>query len=65
MVRLDLRPHLVQLHRPADDMRLLRPAFFAEVNDNARVALTFHFWSGTRVTYFVTKSGSTVTGSTS
>ncbi|WP_327000730.1 hypothetical protein OHA72_37145 [Dactylosporangium sp. NBC_01737] len=46
-------------------MRLLRPAFFAEVNDNARVALTFHFWSGTRVTYFVTKSGSTVTGSTS
>ncbi|GAA3234592.1 cellulase family glycosylhydrolase [Dactylosporangium siamense] len=43
----------------------LRPAFFAEVNDNARVTLTFHFWSGTRVTYFVTKSGSTVTGSTS
>ena len=43
----------------------LRPALFAEVNDNARVTLMFHFWSGTRVTYFVTKSGSTVTGSTS
>ena len=37
----------------------------AEINDNARVTLTFHFWSGTKVTYFVTKSGSTVTGSTS
>ncbi|MGI5174782.1 cellulase family glycosylhydrolase [Dactylosporangium sp. CA-152071] len=42
----------------------LRPAFFAEVNDNARVTLTFHFWSGTKVTYYVTKSGSTVTGTT-
>ncbi|GAA0247942.1 hypothetical protein GCM10010492_54620 [Saccharothrix mutabilis subsp. mutabilis] len=38
--------------------------FFAEVNDNARVTLTFHYWSGARVTYFVTRSGSTVTGTT-
>ncbi|WP_238010638.1 cellulase family glycosylhydrolase [Dactylosporangium sp. AC04546] len=43
----------------------LRPAFFAEVNDNAKVTLTLHFWSGTKVTYFVTRSGSTVTGSLS
>jgi endoglucanase len=43
----------------------LRPALFAEINDNVRVTLTFHFWSGTKVTYFVTKSRSTVTGSTS
>jgi endoglucanase len=43
----------------------LKPEFFAEVNDGARVTLTFHFWSGTTVTYFVTRSGSTVTGTTS
>jgi endoglucanase len=42
----------------------LTSALFAEVNNGARVTLTFHFWSGTRVTYFVTKSGSSVTGST-
>ncbi|NYI04503.1 cellulase family glycosylhydrolase [Allostreptomyces psammosilenae] len=38
--------------------------FFAEVNDGARVTLTFHFWSGATVTYYVTRSGSSVTGST-
>jgi endoglucanase len=43
----------------------LTSALFAEVNDGARVALTFHFWSGTTVTYYVTKSGGTVTGSLS
>ncbi|HZN73445.1 MAG TPA: hypothetical protein VFC00_17385, partial [Micromonosporaceae bacterium] len=42
----------------------LTSTFFNEVNNGARVTLTFHFWSGTRVTYFVTKSGSSVTGST-
>ncbi|WP_433350442.1 cellulase family glycosylhydrolase [Micromonospora sp. CA-111912] len=36
--------------------------FFAEVNDNAPVTLTFHFWSGEKVTYKVTRSGSAVTG---
>ncbi|MFC7485041.1 cellulase family glycosylhydrolase [Luedemannella flava] len=41
----------------------LKPEFFAEVNDGSKVQLTFHFWSGTKLTYFVTKSGSTVTGS--
>ncbi|MGN9911573.1 cellulase family glycosylhydrolase [Phytohabitans sp. LJ34] len=43
----------------------LKPEFFAEVNDGQRVTLTFHFWSGTTATYYVTKSGSNVTGSTS
>ncbi|MET0416204.1 MAG: cellulase family glycosylhydrolase [Actinoplanes sp.] len=42
---------------------LLKPEFFAEVNDARAVTLTFHFWSGTQLTYRVTKSGSTVTGS--
>jgi endoglucanase len=40
----------------------LRTAFFNEVNDNARVTLVFHFWSGATITYHVTRSGSTVTG---
>lgn len=39
----------------------LTPEFFAEVNDGT-VNLTFHFWSGDTVTYTLTKSGSTVTG---
>ncbi|MET8255501.1 cellulase family glycosylhydrolase [Micromonospora sp. NPDC005197] len=41
---------------------LLKPEFFAEVNDGP-VILTFHFWSGTQITYRLTKSGGTVTGS--
>jgi endoglucanase len=40
----------------------LKPEFFAEVNDSRPVTLTFHFWSGTLVTYTVTKSGTNVTG---
>jgi endoglucanase len=44
---------------------IMKPEFFNEVNDGARVTLTFHFWSGTQLTYFVTKSGSSVTGTTS
>ncbi|WP_405429058.1 hypothetical protein [Micromonospora sp. NBC_00617] len=40
---------------------LLKPEFFAEVNDGP-VTLTFHFWSGTQITYRLTKSGGTVTG---
>ncbi|MGC5306601.1 cellulase family glycosylhydrolase [Micromonospora zamorensis] len=43
---------------------ILKPEFFAEVNDGA-VTLTFHFWSGTQITYRVIKSGSSVTGSVS
>lgn len=40
----------------------LTSAFFAEVNDNSPVTLTFHFWSGATVTYTVRRSGSSVTG---
>lgn len=43
----------------------LTPAFLGAINDGARVTLTFHFWSGDTTTYYVTKSGTTVTGSTS
>ncbi|MET8042207.1 cellulase family glycosylhydrolase [Micromonospora sp. NPDC005215] len=44
---------------------ILKPEFFAEVNDGSVVTLTFHFWSGTQITYRVTKSGTTVAGSVS
>ncbi|WIM97503.1 cellulase family glycosylhydrolase [Actinoplanes oblitus] len=40
----------------------LTPAFFAEVTDGAPVTLTFIFWSGATVTYHVTRTGTTVTG---
>jgi len=40
----------------------LKPEFFAEVNDNRPVTLTFHFWSGARINYTFTKNGSSVTG---
>ncbi len=43
----------------------LTTAFFNEVNAGARVTLTLHFWSGARVTYYVTENGSTVTGTVS
>ncbi|MFD1150265.1 cellulase family glycosylhydrolase [Saccharothrix hoggarensis] len=39
--------------------------FFAEVADGARVTLTFHYWSGAKVTYHVTRTGTSVTGTTS
>lgn len=41
------------------------PAFLNALKDNARVRRTFRFWSGTTVTYHVTTSGSTVTGTIS
>jgi aryl-phospho-beta-D-glucosidase BglC (GH1 family) len=43
----------------------LAAAFFDAVNDGARVTLAFHFWSGATATYSVTKSGTSVTGTTS
>ncbi|MDX3695829.1 cellulase family glycosylhydrolase [Streptomyces europaeiscabiei] len=46
-----------------DDAIKLTAEFFNSLRDNSRVTLTFHFWSGAKVTYYVTKSGSTVTGS--
>jgi len=43
----------------------LTPAFFNSLTDGAEVTLTFHFWSGALVTYHVTKTGTSVTGSVS
>lgn len=40
------------------------PGFFNSITDGARVTLTFHFWSGATVTYHVTKSGTSITGTT-
>ncbi|TDD47408.1 cellulase [Kribbella antibiotica] len=48
----------------AGGVTTLTPDFFTAVRDNARVTLTFHYWSGTKVTYYVTKTASTVTGTT-
>jgi endoglucanase len=42
----------------------LTSTFFNEVNDNAPVTLTFHFWSGEVLSYTVTRSGTAVTGTT-
>ncbi|MET7517716.1 cellulase family glycosylhydrolase [Streptomyces sp. NPDC005480] len=44
---------------------ILTPAFLAALRDNAPVKLTFHYYSGATVTYHVTKSGGSVTGTTS
>ncbi|MDX3452179.1 cellulase family glycosylhydrolase [Streptomyces sp. ME02-8801-2C] len=41
---------------------LLTSRFVNSLRDNTQATLTFHFWSGATVTYRVTKSGSTVTG---
>lgn len=43
----------------------LPSAFLDALTDGSRVTLTFHFWSGATATYYVTKSGTTVTGSPS
>jgi endoglucanase len=40
----------------------LKPGFFNDVADDRPVTLTFHLWSGTQVTYHVTKSAGSVTG---
>ncbi|WDF35690.1 cellulase family glycosylhydrolase [Streptomyces sp. T12] len=40
----------------------LTAEFFNSLKDDSRVTLTFHFWSGASATYYVTKSGSTATG---
>ncbi|MEU1011680.1 cellulase family glycosylhydrolase [Streptomyces sp. NPDC005890] len=44
---------------------ILTSDFLGALRDSAQVTLTFHFWSGATVTYHVTKSGSSVTGTTS
>jgi endoglucanase len=40
----------------------LTPDFFNEVRDDEPVTLTFHFWGGGTIDYTITKSGTTVTG---
>ena len=46
-----------------DDSIKLTAEFSNSLRDGSRVTLTFHFWSGATTTYYVTKSGSAVTGS--
>ncbi|ELP69058.1 cellulase family glycosylhydrolase [Streptomyces turgidiscabies] len=41
---------------------LLTSKFVNSLRDNVQATLTFHFWSGATVTYRVTKSGGSVTG---
>ncbi|SEM52182.1 cellulase family glycosylhydrolase [Streptacidiphilus jiangxiensis] len=43
----------------------LTSAFLTSLKDGAPVTLTFHFWSGTSDTYHLTKSGTSVTGTSS
>jgi len=45
-----------------DNAITVLPAFVTTLTDGSPVTLTFHFWSGTTVTYHVTKSGTTITG---
>jgi endoglucanase len=40
----------------------LTPEFFAEVTDGAPVTVTFVFWSGDTLTYRITRTGDSVTG---
>jgi endoglucanase len=49
----------------ANNNTTLTSTFFDSLTDGAKVTLTFHFWSGAAVTYYVTKNGTAVTGSTS
>lgn len=48
-----------------NDNIVLTSTFLNSLTDGSRVTLTFYFWSGATVTYYVTKSGSTVTGTLS
>lgn len=41
---------------------LFKEAFFNEVEDNKEVNLTFHFWSGEKLSYTVVKKGNDVVG---
>ncbi|MFL6111304.1 MAG: cellulase family glycosylhydrolase [Catenulispora sp.] len=49
---------------PNNDI-VLPAAYLNSLTDGSRVTLTFHFWSGATATYYVTKSGTTVTGTLS
>ncbi|MEU8578068.1 cellulase family glycosylhydrolase [Streptomyces asoensis] len=45
-----------------DDAVKLTPDFVKSLKDGSAVTLTFHFWSGTSLTYHVVRSGDTVSG---
>ncbi|MGW4963407.1 cellulase family glycosylhydrolase [Nonomuraea sp. NPDC004186] len=47
-----------------NSIRLLKD-FLGVMREGAPLTLTFHFWSGAKVTYQVTRSGDTVTGTAS
>ncbi|MGW5423606.1 cellulase family glycosylhydrolase [Streptomyces sp. NPDC003943] len=47
------------------DTTTVKAGFIESLKDDAPVTLTFRFWSGATVTYHLTKSGDTVTGTAS
>ncbi|MFE3525040.1 cellulase family glycosylhydrolase [Streptomyces sp. NPDC059161] len=47
------------------DTTTVKADFLKSLKDDAPVTLTFRFWTGATVTYHVTKSGNTVTGTAS
>ncbi|GAA1941801.1 cellulase family glycosylhydrolase [Kitasatospora viridis] len=49
----------------ANNALVFKPDFLNSLKDGAPVTLTVEFWSGATVTYTVTKSGTTVTGTAS
>jgi endoglucanase len=49
----------------AGNTTTIKPDFLTTLKDGAPVTLTFRFWSGATVTYHLTKSGTTVTGTAS
>ncbi|KJS56116.1 hypothetical protein VM98_09270 [Streptomyces rubellomurinus subsp. indigoferus] len=49
----------------AGNALVLKSDFLDALKDGTPATLTFHFWSGATVTYRVTKSGTTVTGTAS
>jgi endoglucanase len=49
----------------ANNTIALTDKFLGSLRDGAPVTLTFHFYSGAKTTYHVTRSGTSVTGSTS
>lgn len=49
----------------ADNSIRLLKELVSQMRENTPLTLTFHFWSGAKVTYQVTRSGDTVTGTAS
>jgi endoglucanase len=49
----------------ANNNTTIKADFLKTLKDGAPVTLTFRFWSGATVTYHLTKSGTTVTGTAS